>query len=173
MLSAKRVLHGLVLLVGLTVSGVVTADTLVDVAGGVTKPSASGYDHDLYANASVGYRHSDWVFRLGYMDLGEFELENATAPAEVSMSAPYIAVHRQFDTGFVVWEVGVGLAHVTTEARLHQRLVDERDENAPFLELVLVKQLNRVFAVKAGYLYLIDVGGSDVSALSAGVRLSF
>lgn len=158
---------------GLLTSGPAFAQVEWDLSGGASFPSASNYDSDVFANTSLGYGMGNWAARAGYLYVGEFELESTLTAASVTMRGPYVQAVRRFPTRIVDWELGVGAAHLESEALFGGRVLERQTEWDAFLELALTKNLSRGLSLKGSYIYFNDRLGSNVSALSVGVRLSF
>lgn len=150
------------------------AQVELDLSGGAGYSSNSDYGSSTLLNASLGYVVGDyWSARVGYMDLGEFKLDSDLVNARITMSGPYLQAVRRFDTRFVSWELGLGVARLESEALLSGRVLDTETEWEPFLELALTRQVADAVSLKGSYYYFNDRLGSDVSAFAVGVRYSF
>jgi hypothetical protein len=149
------------------------ADLLLDGNLGSGSPSDSNYSSGPFANGAVGFSEQGWQLRLGYMHLDEFELETTDKPAEISVRAPYLEIVREIDANIINIEVGLGASYAMTKASFYNRTLSREEEFAPFAELALVKDVNELFSLKAGYVYMKDVSGSDISNYFLGFRFSF
>lgn len=149
------------------------AELLLDGNLGVSQPSASAYETGPYANLSGGIAGQGWQVRLGYLHLNEFELETTDKPAEITVRAPYLEIVREIDANIIKVELGLGASYAMTKASFYHRTLSREEEFAPFAELALVKDLNELFSLKAGYVYMNDVSGSDISNYFLGFRFSF
>lgn len=155
------------------VAGPALAQVELDFSAGASFPSASDYDSDVFTNTSLGYGMGDWSARVGFLSLGEFELDSDVANASITMRGPYVQAVRRFETRLLTWELGAGAARLESEAKLSGRLLEEQTDWGAFVELAGVKQVVDGFSVKGSYLYFNDRLGSDVSALAVGIRFSF
>ena len=149
------------------------ADLLIDGNVGSASPSTANYTSGPFTNVAVGFSEKSWQVRLGYLYFDEFELQYTDRPAAIAVRAPYLEVIGNLDLDFAQLEVGLGLSYAMTKASFYHRTLYREEETAPFVELAVVKNLNDLFALKAGYMYMDDVSGSNISNYFLGFRFSF
>lgn len=166
-------LVALLMLAAIVLAGPARAEVELDLAVGPAVPSDSDYDPGAYAQLSAGYRLGQWIGRAGLVNLGEFDLDEDDTHASIGIRGPFVQGAWRLDTRWLDWELGLGVARLRTEAELHGRRVDRRDDWEPFVELGLSRELNSWLALKGGLNYFHDLNGSHITALSAGVRFSF
>jgi len=172
----KRLQHaliGLAFIAPICFSQFATAEIVLQQALGISFPESPAYDQGHLLNASVGYSVDDWSYHLGYIHLGEFELNNSTLDAIIISRGPYLEIIKSFKTNTVDFEFGFGLSQIDSKAKLERNTVGSNKDSVPFLEFYAAKNISSLFGIRGGVSYYSDVSGNDITAVGFGLRFSF
>lgn len=139
---------------------------------GNATPEAQGYRGDLAVDAALGYRRSQWHYRLGVTRLGEHRLRG-TDDTHIDVVGAYMQVNRVFSAPWLDIELGGGALYSYSDAVFGGSSIRKDRDLSPYVDARLVKHLNPPLSLQFGYRYFHDVSGSDIQAVQVGLRYTF
>lgn len=144
-----------------------------DAVVGVSIPSTSGFDSTFALSASITYAHSSMRYRLGYLNLGDFTLENGSVNSRLEIDGYYLEILKVFALDWANMEIGAGLVATNTVLFFENEQLRDASDTSPFVEFVLSRKINELITLHAGVSWISDVSGSDITQPKTGIRFSF
>jgi hypothetical protein len=151
-------------------------DFIVDLKLAGTETSSGAFkSEDISFDQSIGWAGDAWIGRLGYTDFGEMSyLGQSYGGLYLSVKGPYLEAARKIDLSWRLQvELGGGVYHNTIDAEYYSHDLGSTTGTDPFVSLTLTKELISLLSLQVGVKYVKDVGGTNLTLLSGGVRFSF
>lgn len=148
-------------------------DMQIDTVIGIGIPSNSSFDDSFIRGVAFTYATPALNFRAGYINLGDFELENGSFDSRLEITGGYLELVKVFHLNVIDVEIGGGVAATNTEMYFDGVRLREENDTSPFAELVFAKNLGKIVTLHAGAAWFSDVSGSDITVPKAGIRFSF
>jgi hypothetical protein len=151
-------------------------DFIVDLKLAGTETSSGAFkSEDISFDQSLGWAGDAWIGRLGYTDFGEMAyLGQSYGGLYLSVKGPYLEVARKID---LFWrlqlELGGGVYRNSINTEYYGHDLGSTTGTDPFIDLALTKELISLLSLQVGVKYVKDVGGTNLTLLSGGVRFSF
>lgn len=143
------------------------ANGLFAIGGGLADAPVKGLDDATGARAHAGFLFTEqYGMEIGYIDFGEFDVENAPSGNFVSVDGPYVAltgVNRLSPTTELTGKLGV--LHYDSEATSRGRVVATADGTSALLGIGANFYLSKVFALGVEFTHVNDVEDEDINSL--------
>ena len=131
------------------------------------------YDNGIAFDNAIAYAHKSVVYRIGALYLDGLEPAGARRDTEIEVKAIYLNIAKRLDVKAFALELGGGVVFSESEAEFLGRELAEEDDESPFINVKVIKDLNDFFSLQADWKYVDDLTGGDLHLLQAGVRFSF
>jgi hypothetical protein len=151
----------------------VANDFAVEWTMGRTMPDAQGYRNSASNNLAFALKRDNWIYRLGYIQFGKFELGNSPEQTYIDIDGVYLQASRRFERDILAIETGAGFLASSAEAVFGGNRLDKDRDVSPFVELRAILAPGNRWRWHGGYRYFADVSGSDLRNPFVGVSFSF